>query len=106
MIMRAGELGSISEPQKASLMITLGRKRWRQREPFDNDVEPEQPQFFSKSCQLIVTELRMSRTDVLGELSLDKSDVESILGLNHFFDEPARGDIEEPQPLLKFPRTA
>ena len=105
MIMRAEVLGIISESQKESLLITLGRKRWRQREPFDDDVTPEQPQFFAKSCQLIVSELIMSRSDILGELPLDKSDVETILGLNNFFDEPSRGEIEEPQPLLKFPRT-
>ena len=44
MIRRAGELGILSESQKESLLITLGRKGWRHREPFDTDVKPEQPQ--------------------------------------------------------------
>ena len=92
----------MSESQKESLLISLGRKGWRQREPFDDDVEPECPRFFARACQMIVSELILPRTQVLDDIGLDRSDVEAILGLHNFFDEAPPAGVEEPQPVLKF----
>jgi Zn-dependent peptidase ImmA (M78 family) len=104
MIMRAADLGIVSDSQKQSLMITLGRKRWRQREPFDDDIQPERPVFFARACKMIVSEMILSKAETLGELRLEKSDVETILGLQGFFDDSSQANVEEPQPFLKFHR--
>jgi Zn-dependent peptidase ImmA (M78 family)/transcriptional regulator with XRE-family HTH domain len=103
MVMRAGDLGIVSESQRESLLISLGRKGWRQREPFDDDTDPELPRFFSRACQMIVSELILSRGQILDNLGLERADVETILGLRNFFEEAPLPEVEEPQPVLKFP---
>jgi hypothetical protein len=105
MIMRAGDLGIVTDQQRESLMMTLGRKGWRRREPFDDDFDSERPRFFARACELIVSELVLSKAGVLGELDLERSDVETILGLTDFFKESpqSEGEAGEPQLFLKFP---
>jgi Zn-dependent peptidase ImmA (M78 family)/DNA-binding XRE family transcriptional regulator len=102
MIMRAGTLGIVSESQKESLMIALARRHWRQREPLDDAFEPERPRFIARACEMIVSEALLSKGDILGELALERSDVETILGLGGFFHENTQEDTEEPSPFLKF----
>jgi Zn-dependent peptidase ImmA (M78 family)/transcriptional regulator with XRE-family HTH domain len=106
MIMRAGDLGLLPESRKEFLMITLGRKGWRRQEPFDDQVQPERPRFFARACEMIVSELVLSKAGVLNELALERSDVEAILGLDNFFDENPRADSEEPMPVLRLHRPA
>lgn len=102
MVRRAADLGIISESQKETLMITIGRRGWRREEPFDRDYQPEQPRYFSRTCELIVSESVMSRSDILSEVAKDKADVEMLLGLNGFFDERQNTDDDEPELILKF----
>jgi Zn-dependent peptidase ImmA (M78 family) len=106
MVMRAGDLGIVSDSEKQSLLIMLGRKGWKRREPFDDDFQPERPQFFARACEMIVSELVLSRSEILEELAFSRPDVEGILALNNFFEEPLRGEVEEPQPFLKFQQPA
>jgi len=104
MIMRAGDLGIISKSQKESLLIAAGRKGWKRREPFDDDIEPEHPRFLARSCEMIVGEKISTKAELQHCLALDKADVETLLGLPGFFDEGPDGEVEEPQPVLKFQR--
>jgi hypothetical protein len=102
MIMRAGSLGIVSERQKESLLITLGRKGWRREEPYDLDFKPEIPLFFSRACEMIVKESILSKSELLIELEKDQNDVESLLGLENFFVETHPHEVDEPRPILKF----
>ena len=87
------------------MLITLGRKGWRRREPFDDDVEPERPRFWSRACEMIVSEMVSTKTELQESFAPGKSDVETLLGLPGFFDDTATaGDVEEPNPVLKFPK--
>lgn len=106
MIMRAADLGILSSTQKERLMAKSGRNGWKLEEPFDRDVQPELPMFFSKSCEMIVNEAIMSRVDILWHLAKDKVDVETILGLCGFFDERKDARADEPSPILKFHSSA
>ena len=52
-VMHAEALGAISPARKRSLMKQLSAKKWRQREPFDDQWEPEQPRLFRQATELI-----------------------------------------------------
>lgn len=100
MIIRAADLGILSSSQKETLQVNLGRQGWRLEEPYDRDHKPEKPLFFSRACELMVSEGVMSKPDILWEIAKGREDVESILGLDGFFDE-RQSEVSEPVPILK-----
>ena len=106
MIMRAADLGMISDSQKESLQIAIRRNHWRRREPFDDDVEPEQPLFWARACMMIIGEMVSSKTEFQQSVAPGKADIEMLLGLPGFFDAAdSAGEVEEPSPVLKFPKS-
>ena len=52
-IMHAQALGVIDEERKRSLLKQISAKRWRQKEPFDDEWLPEQPNLFKQATELI-----------------------------------------------------
>jgi Zn-dependent peptidase ImmA (M78 family)/transcriptional regulator with XRE-family HTH domain len=54
-IMHAEALGEIDQDRKRSLLKQMSTKHWRQREPFDDQWEPEQPVLFKQVTELIAS---------------------------------------------------
>ena len=81
MIMRAGQMGTVSEEQGKRLWMNLGRRKWRTREPLDDLVVPEHPKFLGRSIELLVQNNIVDPLDIPRRLAVAARDVEELAGL-------------------------
>jgi Zn-dependent peptidase ImmA (M78 family)/transcriptional regulator with XRE-family HTH domain len=81
MIKRAEWLNLITEEQTARLWVAMGRRRWRTREPYDDQISPEEP----RTLRTAFEAARQTNTFTIGglraALNLPDSDIEQLCGL-------------------------
>jgi Zn-dependent peptidase ImmA (M78 family)/transcriptional regulator with XRE-family HTH domain len=78
MIMRCEQLGILSEEQARRLWINMNRRGWRKQEPLDDRIAPEQPRLLRRSFELLVNEKIKTPKQILSDLSINASDIESL----------------------------
>jgi Zn-dependent peptidase ImmA (M78 family) len=108
MIKRAEDLGLVSPDQANRLWINRSRLQWVKREPYDDELEPEQPVLLARSLRLIIESNVLSRPDLMDSIALSAEDVEALACLprGYLRQEAGLSSEAEPEPrLLKFPRT-
>lgn len=81
MINRAEHLEFISPSQARWLWINLSKRGWKMREPFDDEIEIEQPQLLRKGFELLINERIQTRQDVLLSIPLQSTDIERLANL-------------------------
>jgi Zn-dependent peptidase ImmA (M78 family)/transcriptional regulator with XRE-family HTH domain len=81
MIMRAKELGLITDTQSSRLWINYSRRGWKQAEPLDDTIRPERPQLLAKSFRILLEEEIRSPDQIVRDLSLNPADIEELSGL-------------------------
>lgn len=81
MVVRATELGLVSEGEARRLWIGINRHGWKLREPLDDVLEVETPQFLTRAVDLIFKSGIISRESFAHHLTLTDSDVEGVLGM-------------------------
>jgi Zn-dependent peptidase ImmA (M78 family)/DNA-binding XRE family transcriptional regulator len=81
MIIRARQAGLISEDAERRLWINLSRRGWRRTEPYDESTEPEEPRLLRRSFEMLMSERAQTPQDIVANLALPPSDVESLSGL-------------------------
>jgi Zn-dependent peptidase ImmA (M78 family)/plasmid maintenance system antidote protein VapI len=92
MIMRAAQLGLISQEQERRLWINRTRRGWRNKEPLDDVLDPELPRFLRQSVEMLVDKKIVARHDFPFQLALPSGDIEDLLGLRPgYFDEGEDG---------------
>lgn len=92
MIKRAADLDFVSSEQEERLWVNYSRRRWRGREPLDDDLEIEQPRFLRRAFELLINEKIQTREQILSRLPYDANDIENLVGL-----EP--GYLGQPQSI-------
>ena len=86
MIKRASELGLVRHERR--LWINLARRGWRLKEPLDDVLEPEAPQFIKRSIELLIERNIVPRDEMPFHLALPTNDIEKLTGLSSgYFDE-------------------
>lgn len=97
MIMRAQDLGFLSDRDIKRLWITIARKGWRTREPYDDTLEIEEPRLCRNSIDLLLKEGVISKSDLTNQGFASQDDIEALLSLpRHYFNEtvePLRAPI-------------
>lgn len=97
MIMRLSSLEIIDDDEKKRLLIQMSRRKWRKREPFDDEINCEAPQLLRRAVDTLIRE-RVVTVDTLSYAAhLPSADIERLLGLSHGHLRP---DIEQEGPLL------
>lgn len=81
MATRAGQLGLLSDEQVRFFYINIGRRKWREREPLDDTMPPEQPRLLKRAIELIVENNVRSRDQILAELPFAAADIEEMANL-------------------------
>jgi len=81
MLMRARQADFISEETYKRLWINYGRNRWRRQEPYDDELEPEEPRLLRRAVELILSSGSQSPEDFVGRFGLSPADIESLVGL-------------------------
>jgi Zn-dependent peptidase ImmA (M78 family)/DNA-binding XRE family transcriptional regulator len=87
MIIRARHGGLLSEEAERRLWINLSRRGWRRNEPYDDTAEPEQPRLLRRALEIILSERAQTPEDIITNLALAPSDIESLSGLPRGFLE-------------------
>lgn len=81
MIRRALHAGLISEDIERSLWINFGRRGWRRNEPYDQEMEAEEPRLLRRSFELLLAEGGQTPDDIVTSLALPPGDIEALGGL-------------------------
>lgn len=104
MIKRCDDLGMMSEDFARRTWTHYSARGWRKAEPLDDTTSPEMPRLLARSVRLLLDEGVRPRADLLDDLRLHASDVESLCGLPRGFFSGAEGEVVK-LPQLK-PRAA
>lgn len=113
MIVRLRQLKLVDSDQEKRLWMNLGRRKWRSKEPLDDSLMPEQPQYLRRCVEVLVSKGIISSLDIPMNFGIPASDVEQLLGLDvgflaragHSIDLKApasSSDGSEPQ-IFRFP---
>lgn len=78
MIMRSEQLGILSEEQTRRAFINMSRRGWRKQEPLDERIVAEKPRLLRRSFELLVNEGIKTPEQIVSDLALNPSDIESL----------------------------
>ena len=81
MIMRGDHLGLMEPESKQKVWMNYSRRGWRTEEPYDNELEVEQPRLLRRSIELLLNQRVQSKETILSRVHLSITDVEEITGL-------------------------
>lgn len=100
MIKRCEHLGLINDEQVRRLWINYTRRGWRNREPLDDQLLPEEPRLLRRAFELLVSQKVQSYDDILTRLPFSQRDIEEIVGLPEgFLSRPFK-----PAEIISFPQ--
>lgn len=75
------DLEIIKENQFKYLSSKMYTHKWRLSEPFDNQIEQEQPQLITQACRLILDNKVRTAEQFIDDLPLPVTDIEQLCGL-------------------------
>lgn len=85
MVMRCHRLGIISEDKYTYLQCQLSRKKWKKVEPYDKEIEREQPILLKQAISLFINKKIMSKIDFIDQVGLDGKFIEENCSLDEGF---------------------
>ncbi len=100
MIVRAQNLGFISDETAKKLWINYSRRRWRGNEPLDDKLVPEQPRLLRRSFELLVDKRIIAKDHITTHLPLGPVDIENLAGLDPGFISQRVPDLDPPIRVL------
>lgn len=92
MIKRAENLNFISPQQVRRLWISYSRRRWRTKEPLDDELEIEQPRVLRRAFELLINEKIQTREQILSHLPFAPHDIEILAGIPGFLSRVSDDD--------------
>lgn len=103
MLTRAKDLGIYDDDDYIRMMIGLGRRGWRTREPLDDLLEPEHPQLLRSSFHMVAERGVRTVGTMRQELAVSMEDVTVLAGIEPGFltEAPPTGEIIAIPPTLE-----
>lgn len=106
MVKRCSDLGAINEDASTRLWKNIGRRGWRKREPLDDVLEIEEPQFIGKCFELLIAGVPSNRDQLLSQFTWSGKEIEELLGLKEGSLVAAPENDEPIAPrIIRFPQT-
>lgn len=102
MIMRALDLELISEESAKKLWIAYARRRWRNQEPLDDELEIEYPTLLRRSMEMLINNRMVTKEGVLFQLPYNPHDIEALTGAIGCLTKKSPEE-EPPLKILNFP---
>lgn len=81
MICRAADLGLIDEKQEKRLWMNMSRRKWRKREPGDDQIAPEQPNLIQQGFDMLLENGIVDPQRMAAEIGIRVRDIEDVTGL-------------------------
>lgn len=97
MVKRLRQLRLISPEREQRLFMNISRKRWRTREPLDDQLEIEKPRVIQKVFDILVPKNIINQQSLTINLALAIEDIEKIVGMPGYFSNAYTT-------IIKFPR--
>lgn len=94
MIVRGKAMQAMSDAEESSLWRQLSRRGWRKREPLDDILPPEQPEFLRRSIRMLEEKAISSTRDISFHLGLTEGEIRDLCGCNS--GERIRTNAQEP----------
>lgn len=94
MIRRCYDLGVINRSRYSSLNVQLSQKRWRTKEPLDDEFEVEEPIYLKRVFETLVSREGLVIEDIVSDLSIPSRELSHLSGLSLKFFEPDRDLLE------------
>lgn len=110
MVKRGRQLNLISETVEKNLWRRIGRRKWRTREPLDDVLPPEEPEFIRRSVRLLEERGLSSPKDIAFQLTLSEREVVQLCSITDrmevkLIDEASREKTPEDSPsIIPFPK--
>jgi Zn-dependent peptidase ImmA (M78 family) len=82
MVMRGRQLNLISEIHERNLWRLIGRRKWRTREPLDDLLPVEEPEFVRRSITLLERRHVSSARDIAFQLGLSTEDLVELCSID------------------------
>lgn len=101
MIMRLRAIERVTPDYERRLWQYYSYRRWRGGEPLDDVLPIESPVNLKSSIELIVSEGGVRRSELLREIGLSGSDVETLASLEADFFAPSEANVVRLEPRLK-----
>jgi hypothetical protein len=95
MIKRAEHLELVPEDKARRLWASYARRGWKTFEPLDDTLPLEEPRLLGRAFDLILRENAQGRGQLLSQLPLAASDIETLAGL-------PKGFLSEMPPTVRF----
>lgn len=95
MVMRGRQLNLISEVQEKNLWRKIGRRKWRTREPLDDVLPPEEPEFLRRSIFLLEKRGLSSVRDIAFQLGLSEQEVVELCSITDRMEVRLVDDAEQ-----------
>lgn len=83
MVKRGRQLNLISEIQEKNLWRQIGKRKWRTREPLDDVLPPEEPEFIRRSIALLENRGLSSARDIAFQLGLSEAEIVELCGISN-----------------------
>jgi Zn-dependent peptidase ImmA (M78 family)/DNA-binding XRE family transcriptional regulator len=93
MVKRCRNLGMINDEYEQRLWKHYSSRGWRKAEPLDDTIPVETPRLLGRSVRLLIDEHIRTREQLLDDLRLPASDVESLCGLPRGFMSSRGADL-------------
>lgn len=85
MIIRSEQLGLLRPDHK--MWINIGRRGWRKKEPYDDELRPESPRLLRRSIEMLVDNNIKTKDQILMDLATSAADLEPLAGLPNGYME-------------------
>jgi Zn-dependent peptidase ImmA (M78 family)/DNA-binding XRE family transcriptional regulator len=95
MVKRGRQLNLISDTQERNLWRQIGRRKWRTREPLDDVLPVEEPEFIRRSIALLEKRGLSSAQDIAFQLGFTEEEVIDLVGIRHRMEESVRPSNRE-----------
>jgi len=83
MVMRAAALGRLSKSEVGRLFSRINYRGWNVAEPYDDIIEPENPQLFRQCIDTLIDSGTQTKEDITAAVRLIRKDVEEICSLEY-----------------------
>lgn len=81
MVMRSFDLGLIDDNQRKKLFANIARRKWRTREPYDDQLERERPKYLQRCIEVLLDRGIVGPRDLTATTGIPVNDAERLLGL-------------------------
>jgi Zn-dependent peptidase ImmA (M78 family) len=88
MVYRCKDLGIFDEDQVTNLYKQISHRKWRTKEPLDDQIPLEQPKLLTRAADLVVSAGKKMADQIVNEIQVNADFLAAICGVSTQFFEP------------------